>query len=437
MIEVKAGYKQTEVGVIPEDWEVKKLGDCLTRPPRYGIGAAAVEYSDQLPKYIRITDISETGRFIPEKKVSVDNLFSANYYLSEGDLVVARTGATVGKSYLYRPQDGPLVFAGFLICLSSNKNILLPDYLGSYVKTASYWSWVKLTSMRSGQPGINGNEYARLLIPLPKPEEQNAIATILSDTDALIEHLEKLIAKKRNIKQGTMQQLLTGKKRLPGFEIKKGYKQTEVGVVPDDWGTLSLKQITLDILQGVNTAIDKPEYVHDGIPMLKANNVIDGEVIFDGADHISRKTFSGYCNRFKARKNDFLFSNIGARLGTGSLLKLDVECSFAWNVMRIVPDTQKITPEYLCFLINSPKYSQNIKSKQSGSGMGFVPKGVMQNLVFAFPKRLEEQNAIATIISDMDAEIEALEQKRDKYTMLKQGMMQQLLTGRIRIHGTN
>jgi type I restriction enzyme S subunit len=131
------------------------------------------------------------------------------------------------------------------------------------------------------------------------------------------------------------------------MEVKKGYKQTEVGIIPDDWMVVELKAVVVDMLQGINTAIDKPEYVDSGIPMLKANNIIDQEVIFNGADHISPKTWAGYSDRFRLRKNDFLFSNIGARLGTGSLLKIDIECSFAWNVMRIVPNTKKIVPQYL------------------------------------------------------------------------------------------
>ena len=139
------------------------------------------------------------------------------------------------------------------------------------------------------------------------------------------------------------------------MNIKQGYKQTEIGIIPEDWEVFSLKNLTLEILQGVNTAIDKPEYVEDGIPMLKANNVIDQVVVFEGADHISCKNFLAYNERFKIKKNDFLFSNIGARLGTGSLFKSNIECTFAWNVMKIVPNVQKIFPEYLSFLLNSPK----------------------------------------------------------------------------------
>ena len=221
---------------------------------------------------------------------------------------------------------------------------------------------------------------------------------------------------------------------MSGEQVKQGYKRTEVGVIPEDWEATALKNVTLDMVQGVNTAIDRPEYVQDGIPMLKANNVIDEEVIFEGADHISRKTFSGYKDRFILKKNDFLFSNIGARLGTGSLLRVDIECSFAWNVMRIVPDTRKINPDYFNYFINSPKFSQEIRGMQSGSGMGFVPKGVMQNACIAMPSLLEQCD-IATVLSDVNALLNKLDQLIAKKHDLKQATMQQLLTGQTRLPG--
>src|ERR1035437_208903 len=131
------------------------------------------------------------------------------------------------------------------------------------------------------------------------------------------------------------------------MEVRKGYKQTEVGVIPEDWEVKSIKNVSIDMLQGINTAIDIPEYVEDGIPMLKANNIIDREVNFTTSDHISLNTYSKYSDRFKIKKNDFLFSNIGARLGTGSLMKTEIKSSFAWNVMRIIPNEKLVTPEFL------------------------------------------------------------------------------------------
>ena len=213
-MELKPGYKQTEVGVIPEDWEVKSLGECLSDQPRYGINAPAAKYSDCLPVYIRITDISEDGRFSPDKLASVDNPGSNNYYLDEGDIVFARTGASVGKSYRYKSQDGPLVYAGFLIRIRTSEQILLPAFLSSYVNTRTYWNWVQMVSMRSGQPGINGKQFKQLPVPIPSKAEQTAIASVLSDMDEEITSLEEKLSKLRQIKQGMMQELLTGMIRL-------------------------------------------------------------------------------------------------------------------------------------------------------------------------------------------------------------------------------
>ena len=205
---------QTRLPGFSGEWEVRRLGDCLLSQPDYGINAPATQYSDRLPTYIRITDITEDGQFRPNPRVSVQSANSDRYLLNNGDLVFARTGASVGKSYHYRLQDGPLVFAGFLIRVRPNPNALVSTFLAAYTSTKPYWNWVKLMSMRSGQPGINGNEYGQLLIRLPPIEEQTAIATILSDMDTEIAALEARRDKTRALKQGMMQELLTGRIRL-------------------------------------------------------------------------------------------------------------------------------------------------------------------------------------------------------------------------------
>ncbi len=209
------GYKSSELGQIPEDWEVKILRDMLAESPKYGINAPAVELSRDTPAYIRITDINSDGYYRPTEKVGVRSIFSEQYILHVNDIVLARTGASVGKSYLYNVDDGQLVYAGFLIKISPLQKILNSSYLFQFMKTKKYWDWVLVNSMRSGQPGINGAEFASMLIPTPSINEQTAIATILSDMDSELTALEQKLAKSRDLKQGMMQQLLTGRIRLP------------------------------------------------------------------------------------------------------------------------------------------------------------------------------------------------------------------------------
>ncbi|MBC3789397.1 restriction endonuclease subunit S [Spirosoma utsteinense] len=152
---------------------------------------------------------------MPENRTSVNHSLFENYILEPGDIVFARTGASVGKSYLYKETDGLLVYAGFLIKVKTNSEILDPIYLQNFTTTGTYWSWVKVMSMRSGQPGINGNEFKQLKISVPPTiDEQTRIAQTLSDMDDEIAGLEQKLTKYKRLKQGMMQELLTGKTRL-------------------------------------------------------------------------------------------------------------------------------------------------------------------------------------------------------------------------------
>ncbi|OYX24850.1 MAG: hypothetical protein B7Z06_08305 [Flavobacteriales bacterium 32-35-8] len=190
------------------EWLEKTLGNCLLLNPEYGINAPAVPFSNKLPTYLRITDISEDGRFLSENKVSVDRDINENNYLADGDIVFARTGASVGKSYKYRINDGRLVFAGFLIRVKPDKNKLVSEFLFQFLSTHQYWKWVSFISARSGQPGINGTEYSTMPLSLPPTlVEQRKIASCFSTCDELITEQTAKIEHLRQHKKGLMQGL--------------------------------------------------------------------------------------------------------------------------------------------------------------------------------------------------------------------------------------
>ena len=393
-MEVKPGYKQTEVGVIPEDWNVHTLRRCLSAQPDYGINAPAVPFSDRLPAYIRITDITEDGRFSPEKPVSVKRADADRYYLNDDDIVFARTGASVGKSYLYKPNDGKLVFAGFLIRVNPDAAKLVPAYLAGYVTTGAYWNWVRLMSMRSGQPGINGKEYGQLPIPLPPTlDEQRAIAGALSDVDALIGALDKLIAKKRDLKRAAMQQLLTGQTRLPGFhgewEVKKigelmKYERPDKYFVKSDNYQDNAKTPVLTANKSFVLGYTNEDFgIYDDLPA----------IIFDDFT-----TDSKYV--------DFSFKVKSSAIKILKTRSAETNLKFIYERMR---------------LVNFPlgEHKRYYISE-------------FQHVEIPTPKP-DEQTAIAEVLSDMDAALAALEQRRDKTRALKQGMMQELLTGRTRL----
>ena len=207
-------YKQSELGLIPKEWEVKRLEECCIGSCSYGINAPAVDFESNLPLYLRITDITENGEYNKYNRKCVNDSQSEDYVLMDGDIVFARTGATVGKTYLYKPEDGKLIYAGFLIKFSPDRTKLNSYFLKSYTETGNYWNWVSANSLRSGQPGINGNEYSSMKIALPLIEEQNEISIKLKSIDTKLQSEEALLSKYQSIKKGLMSDLLSGKKPL-------------------------------------------------------------------------------------------------------------------------------------------------------------------------------------------------------------------------------
>lgn len=401
MSNTKTGYKQTEVGLIPGDWKVFKLGQCLLKNPDYGINAAAVEYDDTLPTYLRITDISEDGKFISSNKASVNNSLSNSYYLEKGDIVFARTGASVGKTYLYNENDGRLVFAGFLIRIKANPEVVDYRYLIYLTQTKTYWAWVSANSMRSGQPGLNSNEYKSFQIPLPPTiAEQTAIANALIDADALISGLEKLIAKKRNIKQGAMQKLLQPKE---GWEVKKLGEICEF--------TQGIQIPMSDLNKQSNEGLIRYLYIRDFF-----------------TDDFQWYVANIYPSKIMER-TDIMMINTGNTAGKvysgayGVLSNNAFKISFNQNV---------VDRNYLFELLKSKFVQSSIQELFNSSGQPHVGHKNIAKVIIPFPPK-DEQTHIATILSDMESEISALETKLEKYKKVKLGMMQNLLTGKIRL----
>lgn len=410
---VPSGFKRTEIGLLPADWEVKALGACLTGRPSYGINAPAVMYSDRLPAYIRITDISDEGKFKPDPAVSVRANSVENYYLEEGDVVLARTGASVGKSYLYCESDGPLVFAGFLIRVRPNPGMLVPAFLSAYLRTSQYWNWVRLTSMRSGQPGINGAEFTQLPVPLPSPDEQRAIATALSDVDALLEELDRLIAKKRDIKQATMQQLLTGQTRLPEFE--------------EEWVTVRLEDIS-DIRSGGTPSTTSPDLWNGGVAWCTPTDITS----LQGRKYLTETERTISPKGLQVSSAEVIPPNsiiMTSRATIGECAINTIPMTTNQGFKNLIPS--KVDSEFLYYLMTTQKH--RLIQLCAGSTFLEIGKSQLRRFEVTLPSDIKEQISIATVLSDMDAKIVALKQRRAKTAALKQAMMQELLTGRTRL----
>ncbi len=409
---IPAGYKDSAVGIIPQEWEVKRLVDLCHNTGDYGINAPAVSYSDTLPTYLRITDIDNWGKFIKADKVSVNHPNSSQYILNEGDIVFARTGATVGKTYLYDSKDGELVYAGFLIRFSPNVEKTHPYHIKTYTETSAYWNWVRIISQRSGQPGINSVEYGSMKLPVPPLAEQKKIAEILGVWDEAIEKQNLLIEKLELRKRGLMQRLLTGKTRLHGFT--------------EPWQKFSYSEVLKEVKRKMNWD-DNEEYDLISVKR-RSGGLFHRESLF-GRD-IKTK------NLRPTLKGDFLISKMQIVHGASGLVteEFDGMKISGSYIALIAKDDKLVDMSFINWYSKTPYFYHQTYVSSYGvhiEKMTFDLESFMSMSIWL--PYLPEQKAIAEVLTAADNEIAIHRKKLNALRLQKRGLMQQLLTGKTRV----
>ena len=400
--QVPEGYKKTEVGVIPEDWEVKKLLDVVDyvdyrgkTPPKQESGIFLVTAKNIREGFI---DYESSQEYVSE--VEYDKIMRRGKP-KIGDVIIT-TEAPLGN--VATVDNESIALAQRVIKYRVRDRKLNHEYLKYYLLSNKFQKILLDNSSGTTTQGIKGSILHTLPIIIATPTEQRASAQTLSDVDGLIAALDKLIAKKRNIKTATMQELLTGKKRLPGFGEGKSYKNTEVGVIPEDWKVIKLGDI-LKIRHGKSQhEIIDPNGIY---PILATG----GEI---------------------GRTNTPLYSEPSVLIGRKGTIDSPryMDTPF-WTVdtlfySEIFNNTDAKFVFYKFDLIDWYSYNEAF-------GVPSLNAATIEDINQAFPALKEEECAIASILSDMDAEIAALEKRSAKTKAMKQGMMQELLTGKTRL----
>lgn len=392
-----------------EGWKEYILGDFLLEQPRYGINAPAVPFLEELPTYIRITDISENGCFLPNPKVSVNHGAINDFYLNIGDLVFARTGASVGKCYKYKEKDGKLVFAGFLIKVSPDQTRLSSDFLFQFTFTQQYWKWIDLTSTRSGQPGINSKELASMELYLPVKDEQQKIADCLSSLDDLIEATAQKVRALEKHKKGLMQRLFPaeGKNvpdlRFPEFQGMKGWEKKQI----KDFG---------EVITG-NTPSKKEEKYWNGDFVWVTAQDFKGKYINDS---ILKLTKFGKDKARGIPKDSVLVTCI-ASIGLNAINK--VECSTNQQINAICCN-QEYNYEYVYYLVTYN--TENLKQLAGQTAVPIITKKSFEEFEVYTIENYDEQQKIADCLSSLDELIETTSRKVEILKEHKKGLMQQL-----------
>lgn len=415
-MDIPQGYKQTELGVIPDDWDVKKLGEIAIvssggtpnrSNPFYWNGNIPWITTSQ----IDFNTIIYSNEFITELGLqnSAAKLYAQNTLL----MAMYGQGKTRGKVAILG-IDATINQA--CAAISLNKDVS-NDYVLFYL--AHNYEEIRKLSNTGNQENLNGNIIKSIFVPLPPLAEQKAIAQSLSDVDALITAIDKLITKKRNIKQGAMQELLTGKKRLPGFT-----------------GDRDVKKLG-DIFEFKNGLNKEKKFFGIGTPIVNYMDVYKNRGLtakdLKGRVTVTDKEIKTY----EVRKGDVFFTRTSEtvdEIGISSVMIEDLANTvFSGFVLRARPKNNWMSNSYKKYCFSSYSVRSEIISKSSYTTRALTNGKLLSNVNIFIPPTKEEQKAIAQILSDMDAEIEGLEKNREKYKLIKRGIMQELLTGKTRL----
>lgn len=430
---IPVGYKQTEVGLIPEDWELKYLGEICNfeNGDRSSNYPSAHEFSNSGIPFINAGHVSEGKIDLADMDYIPTHVYErlGGGKVKSGDLVYCLRGS-LGKFGVVSDDFGLGAVASSLVIVRPKKSTTT-KFVSAYFKSNIAKNMISLWAGGAAQPNLGAKELASFLVPLPDSQEQTAIANALSDVDALISELEKLIAKKQAIKTATMQQLLTGRTRLPQFALRddgapKGTKPSELGEIPEDWEVVNvgdLGQVDPENL-GSTTSPDY-EFNYVSLEQIEKGVLVGtARTIFRNAPSRARRVL---------KKGDILVSTVRPNLMSHYFVQHEVNdliCSTGFSVIRFFEE--KLCPGYLYQHLFSSVINNQIEMLISGSNYPAINSGDVKQLKVQIGS-VEEQTAIATILSDMDAEIQALEQRLGKTRQIKQGMMQELLTGKTRL----
>jgi type I restriction enzyme S subunit len=430
-MELREGYKKTEVGIIPNEWTPKTYGELFqflntssfSRDELSEEGdVRCVHYGDIHTKYHQFLDFSngfnsfidlERGKKYP--------------FVKDGDIIMADASedySGIGKSVEVKNLGDKLAISGLHTFLLRDKNGDFEDGFKAYIHSMAPVK-KSMDRLATGLKvyGVSKANLKTVLVPVPPPKEQKAIATALSDVDTLITNLDKLIAKKKAIKQGVMQRLLKspaqGGQRLPGFE--------------GEWIDKTLDKVSSSLVRGpFGGALKKEFFVHSGYKVYEQRNAIYATV--DLGNYFINEDKFKELQRFEVKPGDFIVSCSGT---IGRIYQIPENYQkgvINQALLKITINSSEIDEKYFFYQFTWDHFQNKvIDDTQGGAMKNLVGMDKFKKAEIPCPPSLDEQKAIATILSDMDKAIEAIESKKSKYLRIKQGMMQELLTGKTRL----
>lgn len=426
--------KQTEIDgvadtLIPDDWEVKSLGEVATIVGGGTPSTLNSAYWNGDIQWFTPAELSDSKKYVSksERTITERGLKESSAKLLPKGTVLLTTRASIGiTAILENPASTNQGFQSLIAknnCCSEFLYYVIPLIKDEMLSRASGSTFAE----------ISAKKLSTITFQLPPLAEQQRIAKALSDVDALISTTEKLIQKKKNIKQGAMQNLLTGKKRLPGFAKSTNYKQSELGLIPEDWEVKNInKECTIKARIGWQ-GLKSIEYLDSGDYILVTGTDFDsGFINWNSCSYVTKWRFDQDKN-IQIKQGDILITKDGTIGKVAFLNEIPMQGTLNSGVFVIRPkNSDKIDSVFLSLIFKSIWFDSFLEQITSGSTIVHLYQKDFVKFNFPLPSK-EEQNAIANVLSSMDKEIENLNTKLEKYRNLKTAMMQQLLTGKIRL----
>lgn len=394
------------------EWKEKALGDVVDEF-KYGINAAAVSYDGE-NKYLRITDIDEGSRaFIKDELASPDaDLSSCNeYIMQDGDIVIARTGASVGKSYIYHPIDGKVYFAGFLIRARVNKNVDR-EFVFQNTLTDGFKKYIRFVSQRSGQPGVNAEELKSYLMNLPASLlEQRALASYFTSLDAQIAASTSRLSSLKQIKAASLLNMFPQKGEMVPRVRFKGFQ--------GEWKKVKIGDVAP--LTG-GFAFQSGQFKTSGVPIIRISNILSSGIV--GGDFVYYNEFKGD-SEFRLYKGDVVIAMSGATTGKVATFEAN---DFGYQNQRVgkFSRTNLVNYELLSKLVSAPNFQKKIISKLTSSAQPNASSKDIDSIDLVVPEETEEQRAIASYFTALDAQITLHRERLEKLKQIKAACLKKM-----------
>lgn len=426
MKKVREGYKITEFGEIPEEWNISKLSEItelITKgatPMTYGF-----DFEDEGINFIKVENIMESGKIDKNSLLKISeecNNKLSRSKIQKGDILMSIAG-TLGRTAIISEEVIP-ANTNQALAIIRLKKINNVDYINKTLSSSYIKKHINMIGTVGAQPNLSLKQIGDFNILLPSIKEQEKIASILSTVDEQIDNVDALIEKNKELKKGLMQTLLT-----KGIGHTK-FKKTEIGEIPEKWEVKNVSDVAEKVCVGFVGSLNKYYTSSEkGIPMIRTTNLSQKGLLLKDLKYVTNE-FHIKNKKSIVKKNDILVARHGES-GKACLVDCDIDAN-CLNIVIIRPDTNTINPQYLKEIINSESVIKQVNNSIVGSVQNVVNTKTIAELKMAIPS-IEEQEKIVLILSEVDDKIEEYENKKQKLEEIKKGLMQQLLTGRIRV----